>query len=357
MKLLDTQSQQFFIDDIHENNYLNQTPTMSSTVNTLCTPRSNTLNYKSISIEKNANYKIRKIISLCLDINSTFYKFLNVILTELREKHDENMKLMKKSNEQEIRVIQISKELENLQKYHNRYDVNAKIYLRQGRENSIKHIKEVFNRKENEYIINIYKLEDEIRNLTVLLNKNKEYYNKLKETEKEVEKSKKQNEEMKFIFNKEIHEKIIQNANEKDKEEELNNKLHDLEDTIDKLKEEQEINKRKEIETTAKVKKIRMIVNEKTENILMLNEELEWFIREYHKEKFNHNNTKAALQILENRLFKDDDRIDGEKSRKEESGKKDKNDVNNIKESNNITQKDENKETTKLSLNVSSDSN
>ena len=357
MKLLDTQSQQFFIDDIHENNYLNQTPTMSSTVNTLCTPRSNTLNYKSISIEKNTNFKIRKIISLCLDINSTFYKFLNVILTELREKHDENMKLMKKSNEQEIRVIQISKELENLQKYHNRYDVNAKIYLRQGRENSIKHIKEVFNRKENEYIINIYKLEDEIRNLTVLLNKNKEYYNKLKETEKEVEKSKKQNEEMKFIFNKEIHEKIIQNANEKDKEEELNNKLHDLEDTIDKLKEEQEINKRKEIETTAKVKKIRMIVNEKTENILMLNEELEWFIREYHKEKFNHNNTKAALQILENRLFKDDDRIDGEKSRKEESGKKDKNDVNNIKESNNITQKDENKETTKLSLNVSSDSN
>lgn len=50
---------------------------------------------------------------------------------------------------------------------------------------------------------------------------------------------------MKFLFNKEIHEKIIQNANEKDKEEELNNKLDDLEETIDKLKEDQEINKRK----------------------------------------------------------------------------------------------------------------
>ena len=65
-----------------------------------------------------------------------------------------------------------------------------------------------------------------------------------------------------------------------------------------------------------------MIVNEKNENILMLNEELEWYLREYQKEKFNHNNTKAALQILENRLFKDDDnKTDGEKSKKEEKKK------------------------------------
>ena len=53
-----------------------------------------------------------------------------------------------------------------------------------------------------------------------------------------------------------------------------------------------------------------MIVNEKNENICMLNEELEWYIREYTKEKFNHNNSKTALQILEKRIFKDDEKID-----------------------------------------------
>ena len=353
LKLSDMQSQLFFAEDIEDKNYGTKT---LSTLNTLSNQKSNTLNYKSISIEKNNNntfpVKMRKIISLCLEIGSTFYKYLSLIFSELREKHDENIRLFKKSNEQEIRVNQISKELDNLQKYHNRYDVNAKIYLQQGRENSIKHIKEVFNRKENEYILNIYKLEDEIRNLTVLLNKNKEYYNKLKETEKEVDKSRKQNEEMKFLFNKEIHEKIIQNANEKDKEEELNNKLHDLEETIDKLKEDQEINKRKEIETNAKVKKIKMIVNEKNENILMLNEELEWYLREYQKEKFNHNNTKAALQILENRLFKDDDnKTDGEKSKKEESDDVKENNIKNNKK------EEENKDAPKLVLNISHDSN
>ena len=198
--------------------------------------------------------------------------------------------------------------------------------------------------------MNIYKLEDEIRNLTILLNKNKDYYNKLKEKEKEVEKNKKQNEEMKSLYNKEIHEKIIQNANEKDREEELNNKIIDLEETIDKLKEEQEINKRQEIETNAKVKKIRMIINEKSENILMLNEELEWYIREYQKEKFNHNNTKTALQILENRIFKDDTKTDRDKSKKEDS------DNNNHKKYEEKEDKDD-KEMIKLTLNISGDSN
>ena len=358
LKLLDMQSQLFFLDDNEDkNNIFSKT---TSTFNTLYSQKSNSLNYKSISTESNDNNKIpakmRKVINLCLEIGITFYKFLTLIFTELREKHNENIKLLKKYNEEEIRVNQISKELDTLQKYHNRYDVSSKIYLQQGRENTIKRIKDNFNRKENEYILNIYKLEDEIRNLTILLSKNKDYYNKLKEKEKEVEKNKRQNEEMKSLYNKEIHEKIIQNANEKDREEELNNKIIDLEETIEKLKEEQEVNKRQEIETNAKVKKIRMIINEKSENILMLNEELEWYIREYQKEKFNHNNTKTALQILENRIFKDDVKTDRDKSKKEDSD-----DIyeNNKKTKDNLNKKEdkEDKEIIKLTLNISGDSN
>ena len=87
----------------------------------------------------------------------------------------------------------------------------------------------------------------------------------------------------------------------------------------------------------------------------MLNEELEWYIREYQKEKFTHNNTKTALQILENRIFKDDG-TDGEKSKKDET---DDNKENNKKSNSNSNKKGEedNNKVIKLTLNISGDSN
>ena len=78
---------------------------------------------------------------------------------------------------------------------------------------------------------------------------------------------------------------------------EYNKKVNELEDTIDELKEEIEMNKRKEIEANAKLSKMMMILHEKNENILMLNEELEWFMREYNKKKND-------LKVLENGVFK-----------------------------------------------------
>ena len=364
LKLLDIQSHIFFKEDIEDKSNLYKT---SSTFNTILSQKANIINYKTISEDKNNNIisnKIKKIISLCLEIDSTFYKFINLILNDLNEKNNDNLKLSKKSKEHEIRNNQISKELDELKKYNSRYDVMSKIYLKQGKENNIKKIKENYNKKENEYILNIYKLEDEIRNLTILLNKNKEYYNKLKETEKEVEKNKKENEEIRFYFNKQLNEKIAQNANEKDREEELNNKINDLEDNIDKLKEEIEGNKRKEIETNAKVKKVRMIIDEKNENILMLNEELEWFRREYDKEKFNHKNTQIALQILENRIYKDDGKINEKNEKEEIEENKDikENKLNNkkskIRKDKNLSKKFiKRKEEKAFKLNLSSDSN
>ena len=140
-------------------------------------------------------------------------------------------------------------------------------------------------------------MEDEIKDLTYLLNKNKDYYSKYKEKEMEVLNNKRQRDEYKYLYNKEIQEKMFQKSNEKDKEEELNKKVNELEDNIDELKEELEINKRKEIESNAKLSKIMMILREKNENILMLNEELEWYIRECYKKN-------KELKALENRVFK-----------------------------------------------------
>ena len=242
-----------------------------------------------------------------------------------------------------MRCNQVTKELEKLQKFCENYDITSKMYLAKARENTINNIKNLFNRKENQYKINMYKLEDEIKDLTFLLNKNKDYYTKYKEKEEEIIESKKQRDEFKYLYNKEVHEKIMLHANDKDKEEEYNKKVNDLEDTIDELKEEIETNKRKEIESNAKLSKMMMILHEKNENILMLNEELEWYIREYNKKKND-------LKILENRVFKnssinqniskqkDNNNNKKQEIQKEQNDKKDKLNLHKIK----IIEKNEN---------------
>ena len=246
--------------------------------------------------------KLKKIISLGLEIGNGIIKFTNLLFNELREKTEENSKLVQSRNEQEMKCNHVTQELDKLQKYCESYDISSKMYLAKARENTINNIKDFFHKKENEYKINLYKMEDEIKDLTHLLNKNKDYYTKYKEKEAEVINNKRQRDEYKYLYNKEIQEKILQNASEKDKEEELNKKVNELEDNIDELKEEIEGNKRKEIESNAKLSKIMMILREKNENILMLNEELEWYIREYNKKK-------NELKTLENRVFKNNNDI------------------------------------------------
>ena len=246
--------------------------------------------------------KLKKIISLGLEIGNGIIKFTNLLFNELREKTEENSKLIQIRNEQEMKCNHVTQELDKLQKFCESYDISSKMYLAKARENTINNIKDFFHKKENEYKINLYKMEDEIKDLTHLLNKNKDYYTKYKEKEAEVINNKRQRDEYKYLYNKEIQEKILLNASEKDKEEELNKKVNELEDNIDELKEEIEGNKRKEIESNAKLSKIMMILREKNENILMLNEELEWYIREYNKKK-------NELKTLENRVFKNNNDI------------------------------------------------
>ena len=337
-KMLENQSNIFFCEEKNDNDELYSNFSIPKISNTFySTTYSSFSDFKTKSNFYNSNNN-KKIIIACYEFNNLLCKYVNLIFNELSEIKNEKMKLLRKSYDQEIRLNSKAKELEELTKYLNRYDVNAKIYLRKGREYSVQQVKEKFNQKENEYIVNIYKLEEEIRNLTVLLNKNKEYYTKFKETEKEVEKNKKQSEELRFAYQKELHEKTLQIDIEKDRGEESNNKITELEQIIEEFKKEQEDNKRQEIEIMARIKKMKMVIDEKNENIKMMNEELEWFVREYNKEKFNHKNTQNALRTLESRIFKDEEEKEKEmkiKENKKEEKKVKKNNRNKIENSKN----------------------
>ena len=167
----------------------------------------------------------------------------------------------------------------------------------------IKELKQSFNKKENEYILSIYKLENEIRNLVLLLDKNKGYYDKYKNVSKEIEKNKRQCEILKNELNKDLQESNTKILIEKDNQEEFKIKIEELNKEINEMKLEREIWKKNNIEMQAKLKKMEMILGEKEENIVMLNEELEYYLRKYTEEKFHHNNIKNEFHILEKKLY------------------------------------------------------
>lgn len=60
-----------------------------------------------------------------------------------------------------------------------------------------------------------------------------------------------------------------------------------------------------------------MILREKNENLLMFNEELEWYIREYNKKK-------NELKVLENRVFKNNNENSKQMNEKTEKKKEQK---------------------------------
>ena len=263
---------------------------------------------------------VKNLIIFCFDFNNNINHFCNFLVSELKNEKEQNMKLLKKNYEQELKLQSKIKELDELNKYLIRYDVSNKILLKKTNEESLGEIKGNFFQKENSYLITIYKLEQEIKDLTKLLAKNKDYYNKFKEYEKIIEEKNNLNDEMRFAFNKEINERNVQYAIEKDKEEELLMKMKDMEIEFNKFKKEEEIIKLNEIELNSQIKRLKCISEEKNERIRMLNEELEYFMYHFQKEKKEHGYTYSALQEKKKKVIKEKK----EKKEKELKEKKEK---------------------------------
>ena len=261
---------------------------------------------------------IKNMICYFYDFNLNINKFCNLLVNELKNEREQNLKLLKKNYEQNLKLTSKTKEVEDLINYLNKYDLSKKIRAGKIKEQKINDIKNKFLKKENVQLLSIFNLEEEITDLTELLDKNKEYYKKYKNTEQLIEEKKRQNDQMRFAYNKELHEKNIQFAIEKDKQNELMLKVEELDNLILKYNDESEKHKRYEIELQAQIKKLQMIIEEKIESIVMMNEELEFYIREYNKEKINHKHTFQALQTLENKIAVEREEIEKKEKKEEE---------------------------------------
>lgn len=256
--------------------------------------------------ENKINEKIKQIIFLISDYNNYMIKFLHLLNKEIKENKRNYMKLLKTNYDYELKINSQTKKLDDIKKDFEKYNISKKIRGEKVKENTIKNIKSQFLKKENEYLMHNFQLKDEIYSLVKLLDKNKGYFNKYKEAKKEINDNKKNVNLLRIEFNKELQDKNLEYALEKDQKEELIIKLEELEETIRELKEENDNNKRKEIETNAQILQLKIILGQKNENLKMMNEELEQYIREYEKEKHNNQNSQNSLRALENRIYNEE---------------------------------------------------
>ena len=259
--------------------------------------------FNSSNIHKN----MKDLISNWSEIISILTKFLSNILKDLSIYKTEHFNLKRKSIIDETQLNKVSKELEDLKKYINKFDINNKIYSQMHKENKIKELKKGFNLKENEYKVTIYKLEEEIKSLTNLLDKNKIYYEKYIDLTKEVDKNKKEKELLKIKYNKELQENNVQVLVEKDLKDELYLKIEKLKEEINEINKEKNDEKKEVVELQSIIKKLRLEIIEKKENIMMLNEELEIYINKYFEEKTKHLNILKDLKLLEQKVYQNKD--------------------------------------------------
>ena len=226
-----------------------------------------------------------KILVCYFNFSFSLIKYQKDIFNEMHFIKTENLNLKQKLFLQEVDLTTKNKDINDINKYIMQYDLTNKVKYGKKKELSIKEIKQKYISQESAYILTIYKLEEEIKQLTNVLEKNKYDVNnfkmvseKLKQVEQEYDRDKEklehQNDE-KDIENKLLSQTIV----------DLNEKLAELENEIQQLKNKEEKEKHNYIGFEAKIKNLNDIINNKNEII----EELEKENKAFKEKKSNDN--------------------------------------------------------------------
>lgn len=243
-----------------------------------------------------------KFLNINAEYNSLLNKCFETVFEELKEIKVNNMELTKANYETEILLNIKNKELKEINKYLNSSQTKALMLNNKSKEKLIKELNVKFNKKESKYLLNMYKLNEEMRDLLFLLERNKEYYNKYKEMEQKQKLNMNEVRSIRNHLNYELDKKNAQYKNELEVNEELNDQIYKLEENVNELKNENDAIKLHEVEMNTQIKKLYMVIRERNENINMLNEELNYFYMKYNKEIKDHENTKLMLQQFKDKF-------------------------------------------------------
>ena len=244
---------------------------------------------------KHSNFFLwKKLIIYISERIYNHYKILENYLKELSEIKEQNNILRKKNKLQKYELNNSSNQIEKMnnvikenQKSMKERDFSKTIY-----QENLENLKQ----SENLAKLEVFRLNSEIKDLTNLLNKNKDYYNKYLDLKNKLENSNLYIKELKNLnhqmqiqlnvktsffseFKKEYEEKISGLKIQKNQnfENETPQKTND------------EDKDKKEIE------RLSTIIDILTERLNMLNEEMLIWIQKYNEEKKKHNKTKISV--------------------------------------------------------------
>ena len=200
-------------------------------------------------------------------------KFQTYAFKEMHFLKNENLSLKQKLYGLENELNTKKKDLNEINKYIIQYDLTNKVKYKKKREMTVKEIKQNYISQESAYLITINKLQQEIKQLTEVLNQNKFDINNFNEVSEKLKNLKEEFEENKTNFDNQNSEKMVTIKVLTQTNIDLNEKINELEIEIQRNKEKEEEIKRKYIEYDAKIETLNETIKQKNILIEQLKEE------------------------------------------------------------------------------------
>ena len=214
-----------------------------------------------------------KILIYYFNLSYDLVKYQKYIFNEMHFMRNENLNLKQKLFVQDGELNAKNKDINDINRYIMQYDLTNKVKYGKKKELLINEIKRKYLSQESAYVLTIYKLEEEIKQLTNVLEKNKydvNNYQMVKEKLKKVEEDYERDKDMleKDNDDKDVTIKLLTQGTI-----DLNEKINELEKEIEKLKEKEENVKHDFISYDAKITNLNDIIKKKNELIEELEKE------------------------------------------------------------------------------------
>lgn len=241
--------------------------------------KTNRLILDEIKCDEKIDYNHWKnLIYFFFNFTNGIVNMIDFLYDEIKYSQNEKYELKKELTKLENDLNKKNSDLKQVNNYINKYKIN-KAYSAKKELGSFK-LETDFLQKENTYILTIYKLEEEIRGLTELLQKNSISQEKLKSMQNDKEQKTKELDSARNKFNKEMNDVEI--------------KMAFLRDQLDNFKMEKN-------EMQSEIKQLKDQLNKKNHLIYDLEREKEE-ISEFLKEKDNKmKKLKEEIYFLENK--------------------------------------------------------
>ena len=262
--------------------------------------------FDSIKPEHPIDYTTwKENVTVSYELLYSLITLMDRLITDIKSLEDKNTKMKNKIFEQDTKLTFYSTTCEDLNKILKKNQKVIEKNKKIKKNNDVDPSKLQLMQSNNENFIEMYRLEEEIRDLTSLLDKNKEFFVKYKTTNEMLDNKKKEIENMKIAYTAEIKDQCVKNAVNINEIQNLNIRIKELEKEIEKSQENLDAWRRQSIDDKTIIKKYQVITEQKNENLAMMDDEINMLLYTLALEKKEHQNTKNSLEALENRIIRE----------------------------------------------------